>query len=116
MIINTNDLVTEKIKIIFQLLLAEEVTFDQEKYIKVWKKSFALFKNGLISAKELVLIGSKLQTRKLPKDLSIGAFTNKDFFDLLEYCSTLVFKLGMKEIDDISEEDIAKLRDYTNNL
>ena len=103
MIFTTNNFVTDKIKIVFELLLPETQEFNQSEYISVWKKSYILFTKGLISPKELTIIGSKLQTRKLPKELSLGAFTNKNFFDLLEYCSTLVYKLGMKEVEDLSQ-------------
>lgn len=91
-LINSYPFNTDKVHLVFELLLPDTQPFDLALYIRVWLKSYDLFQKDLLSLKELIQIGSKLQTRKLPKELSLGAFTFKPFFDLLEYSSEVIYK------------------------
>ncbi len=91
-LINSKPFNTDKVHLVFELLLPDTQTFDQALYGSVWLRSYKLFHKGLLSLKELIQIGSKLQIRKLPKELNLGAFTYKPFFDLLEYSSEVIYR------------------------
>jgi hypothetical protein len=116
MISNVRSKITRNIKIIFELLLPDTISFDQDLYISAWKQCINLYNKGLIDSTELIIIGCVLQTRKLPKGKSLGAFTNKQFFDILEFCSTLAYKILFEELKDTDQKDINYLISSTEDL
>lgn len=91
-LINGNPFYTDRVQIVFELLLPDTVHFDQALYAKTWLQSYSLFQKSLITLQELIQIGSKIQTRQLPRGQSLGAFTYKPFFNLLEYSSEVIYE------------------------
>jgi hypothetical protein len=84
------ELESSKVLEILNQIPNPNVKFSQESHLRIYFKAYNAYINNEITFPQLARIGSKLLVT-IPKGKNLGIYTNKDIFDLLETCNSLIF-------------------------